>query len=93
MERRVLKADELDAAVATLENWHVEGNALKKKLKFENFAEALAYVNRAGALAEAADHHPDFTLGYGYATLTLTTHDRGGITDVDLALARRIDEQ
>ena len=54
-------------------------------------ADALDFVNRVGVLAEAADHHPDITFGWGYAELELTTHDRGGITDVDVELAKRID--
>ncbi len=64
---------------------------LKKRFAFPNFAAALDLVNRVGALAEAADHHPDITFGWGYAEIALTTHDRGGITDVDIALATKID--
>jgi len=91
MERKVLEGDELAAAVATLDGWEVKGKTLTKRWKFANFAESLAFVNRVGTLAEAADHHPDITFGWGYAELALTTHDRGGITDVDIALARKID--
>lgn len=92
MQRQVLKESELTAALASLDNWQIDGKALKKQLKFENFAAALEFVNRVGALAEAADHHPDIIFGWGYADIALTTHDRGGITDVDIALAKRIDE-
>lgn len=92
MERRLLNADELTAAMNDLNGWAAHGPLLKKSVKFENFAEALAHVNRVGELAEAADHHPDITLGWGYADIALTTHDRGGITDVDISLARQIDE-
>jgi 4a-hydroxytetrahydrobiopterin dehydratase len=48
-------------------------------------------VNKVGALAEEADHHPDIKLGWGYAEFALTTHDRGGLTDFDFDLARKID--
>ncbi|MFT3743238.1 MAG: 4a-hydroxytetrahydrobiopterin dehydratase [Pyrinomonadaceae bacterium] len=92
MERKILDIQQLDNAMKTLEGWKVEGDLLKKSSKFENFAEALAYVNRIGDLAEAADHHPNITFGWGYACVALTTHDRGGITDVDVALAKKIDE-
>ena len=91
MKREILSPDKLTAALKTLNGWTADGKLLKKNFKFENFAAALEFVNRVGALAEAADHHPDITFGWGYAELSLTTHDRGGITDVDIALATKID--
>ncbi|MFN0139731.1 MAG: 4a-hydroxytetrahydrobiopterin dehydratase [Pyrinomonadaceae bacterium] len=92
MERRILRADELHAAIRMLDGWAVDGKFLKKRYEFADFAASLGFVNRVGALAEAADHHPDITFGWGYAEIALTTHDRGGITDVDVSLARRISE-
>ena len=92
MERKILGSEELSTAVAGLRGWTVEDVVLKKQVKFENFAAALDFVNKAGELAEAADHHPDITFGWGYAEIALTTHDRGGITDVDIALAKQIDQ-
>ena len=62
-------------------------NKLLRRLIGEN----IQLVNRVGELAETADHHPDITFGWGYAEIALTTHDRGGITDVDIALAKQID--
>ena len=91
MERKILDPDQLADALSTLEGWTVEEGILKKRSTFENFAASVAYVNRVGELAEAADHHPDISFGWGYAELSLTTHDRGGITDVDISLARSID--
>ena len=91
MERRILNTDELAAAVAGLDGWAAEDKLLKRRWDFANFAEAQAFVNRVGELAEAADHHPDITFGWGYCEIALTTHDRGGITDVDVALAKQID--
>jgi len=91
MERKILAPDQLADALKTLDGWSVDGLMLKKRLTFENFAGSLKFVNRVGELAEAADHHPDITFGWGYAELSLTTHDRGGITDADISLARSID--
>ena len=91
MERRRLTGEELDKAISYLSGWQAVEDHLAKGYKFDNFAAALAFVNSVGKLAEAADHHPDIAFGWGYARLELMTHDRGGITDVDLALARRID--
>ena len=92
MERRILRPDELHKALGELSGWSVDGKFLKRRYEFTNFTESLEFVNRVGSLAEAADHHPDTTFGWGYAEIALTTHDCGGITDVDVSLARRINE-
>jgi len=92
MERKILDPDRLADALSTLDGWSVDGPMLKKRLNFENFVASLEFVNRVGQLAEAVDHHPDITFGWGYAELSLMTHDRGGITDVDISLARSIDQ-
>ena len=89
-KRIILTDGELNAALSELDGWHVEGKCLRRRWTFENFAASQAFVNRVGVLAEDADHHPDIKFGWGYAELLLTTHDRGGITDVDIALAAKI---
>ena len=93
MERRRLNSNEVEsglAGLAGLPGWSMAEDRIELKRKFENFADALQFVNDVGVLAEAADHHPDISFGWGYASVELTTHDRGGVTDVDLALARSI---
>jgi 4a-hydroxytetrahydrobiopterin dehydratase len=70
----------------------VEETSLVKRWTFEDFAQALAFVNKVGALAEQKNHHPDIAFGWGKAELTLTTHDSGGITSRDVALATAIDQ-
>ncbi|MEO6051280.1 MAG: 4a-hydroxytetrahydrobiopterin dehydratase [Pyrinomonadaceae bacterium] len=92
MNRKILDEKELSDAIETLAGWAADRKLLKKRFKFENFGDALAFVNKVGAIADSADHHPDITFGWGYAEIALTTHDRGGITDVDIALAAKIDE-
>ena len=91
MERRKLSLEEIEDKLRQLEGWTVDGNAIKRRYEFENFAQSLEFVNKVGAIAEEADHHPDITFGWGYAEIATTTHDRGGITDVDFALAEKID--
>ena len=91
MERRKLTPEEVEAAIAGLDGWHTKDDKLFKRFEFPNFAESLAFVNKAGAIADAADHHPDITLGWGYAEFDITTHDRGGITPFDIDLAKKID--
>lgn len=92
MKRELLDENTLSTALETLKEWSIAGSSLKRRLAFHNFAESLDFVNRVGALADEADHHPDISFGWGYAELLLTTHDRGGITDVDIALAKKIDK-
>ncbi len=71
--------------------WQEENNSLVKEFSFADFASALAFVNKVGELAESHNHHPDIFLGWGKVTITLTTHDAGGITEKDRALAVAID--
>ncbi|PYS98719.1 MAG: 4a-hydroxytetrahydrobiopterin dehydratase [Acidobacteria bacterium] len=83
---------EIEESIKATDGWTLEGDSLFKRFEFQNFAESLAFVNRVGEIAEAADHHPDITFGWGYAELRTTTHDRGGITDVDFGLVGKIDQ-
>lgn len=91
MERKKLTSEEVENALAGLNGWTAGDDKLKKRFEFTNFAESLAFVNKAGQIAEAADHHPDIKLGWGYAEFEVTTHDRGGITAFDIDLAEKID--
>jgi 4a-hydroxytetrahydrobiopterin dehydratase len=93
MDRRKLSEVEIKQELAKLKDWQVlDGKKLYKKFDFRNFQAALDFVNRVGARAEAHDHHPDIRLGWGYAEFEIMTHDRGGLTDFDFALAGEIDE-
>lgn len=92
MERRKLSPEEVLEKLKDLPDWSVDGNAIKRRFEFKNFAESLAFINKVGAIAEEADHHPDITFGWGYAEIATTTHDRDGVTDVDISLAEKIDQ-
>ena len=72
-------------------SFQVETNSIVKRYAFDDFATALAFTNQVGALAEDHGHHPDIALGWGAASVSLTTHDIGGIHMADLILAARID--
>ncbi len=91
MERKTLSDEEIEKAVNELDDWKVENKNLKKRFEFKNFAEALDFVNKAGAIAEEKDHHPDIAFGWGYAEFEITTHDAGGLTRNDFDLAKEID--
>jgi 4a-hydroxytetrahydrobiopterin dehydratase len=71
--------------------WRREGDELVKVHTGKAFADALAYVNAVGALAEEMNHHPDISIRWNRVTLRLSTHDAGGLTEADLSLARQID--
>ena len=88
----VLSPDAADAALAERSvAWRRDGSELVKQSKRAGFAGALAYVNEVGALAEAANHHPDIDIRWDTVTLRLSTHSAGGLTEKDLALAAQID--
>jgi 4a-hydroxytetrahydrobiopterin dehydratase len=92
MERKKLGADEILFNLAEMEDWKAENNILSRRFEFKNFAEALEFVNKVGAIAEKLDHHPDISFGWGYAEINLTTHDRNGITAFDFAVAQEVNE-
>jgi 4a-hydroxytetrahydrobiopterin dehydratase len=74
-----------------LTGWSRRGDALTRTYQFRNFVDAMEFVNRVASLAEGANHHPDIDIRYSKVTLTLSTHDAGGITANDLGLAKAID--
>jgi 4a-hydroxytetrahydrobiopterin dehydratase len=68
------------------------GVAITRELRFDDFAAAVAFVNRVAEAAEAANHHPDILVhGYNKVRLTLSTHSEGGLTERDFELASAID--
>lgn len=83
---------EIRAALADLPGWVVEGEALRKVYQFKTFRQAMAFVNQVAGLATEARHHPEICINYNRVTLTLTTHDEGGLTEKDIALAQRIEQ-
>ncbi|HLW44711.1 MAG TPA: 4a-hydroxytetrahydrobiopterin dehydratase [Acidimicrobiales bacterium] len=88
----VLSASDVDAAIdARGLHWRRDGDVLVKEADRGDFAGALTYVNRVGALAEAANHHPDIDIRWKNVVLRLSTHSAGGLTNLDLALAAEID--
>jgi 4a-hydroxytetrahydrobiopterin dehydratase len=79
----------VDTGVVATEGWSEVDGALERKFEFGNFVEALAFVNRVGALAEAENHHPDIAISYNRVTLRWWTHTAGGITERDRELAEK----
>ncbi len=86
-----LSEREIASALATLPGWRVEGGAIGRDWALPDFAAAFALAGRIAEVAEALGHHPDVTFGWGRVSVSATTHDVGGLTALDVALARRID--
>ena len=73
-------------------SWIEQDKALHREIKTPDFITAYNMVSRVVAPAESMNHHPDLAFGWGYVRITITTHDTGGITAKDYALAEKIDE-
>ncbi len=80
-------------ALADLRNWKEVGgrDAIKRDFKFADFNQAWGFMSRVALAAEKADHHPEWSNVYNYVSITLSTHDAGGLSDKDVALAKVID--
>jgi len=88
------EAAALAQAIGELAGWQTvdQGQAIERHFAFRNFAEAFAFMTRVAMLAEKHDHHPDWSNSYRKVTIRLTSHDIGGLSERDLAMARRIDK-
>jgi 4a-hydroxytetrahydrobiopterin dehydratase len=87
----ILDPADIDRALATLEGWRREGDAILRDLRFPSFMDAIRFIDRVAVVAERADHHPELTNVYWNVGIRLTTHDAGGVTARDIDLARAID--
>jgi 4a-hydroxytetrahydrobiopterin dehydratase len=88
----LLSKAQIESHASHLEGWTVEGKELRITKTFKDFIEAIAFVNLLVAPAEAAAHHPDITISYNRVTISLTTHDAGGLTIQDFELAKIISQ-
>jgi len=88
-----LTDEERTAALSELAGWSPsrEGKAIERKLVFADFSEAFAFMTRVALLAESQDHHPEWFNVYNRVEITLTTHDAGGLSQRDIAMAKAID--
>lgn len=86
----LLDDSELSAAVADLPGWEVVDRRLHREMRFRDFATAFAFMAASATAAEKLDHHPDWSNVWATVVVDLSTHDAGGITALDVALARRM---
>jgi 4a-hydroxytetrahydrobiopterin dehydratase len=87
-----LDDDAISAALAGLDGWTREGDAITRTFRFPDFARAFGFMASAALAAEAMNHHPDWSNVYNRVTVHLSTHDAGGLTQNDIDLAGRMDE-
>lgn len=88
----VLSQAEIQQVLKQLPGWAQNGNRIERKFHFDNFVKAMEFVNHIAEAAEAVNHHPDIFISYNNVTLSLLSHDSGGVTQRDVKMAGRINE-
>lgn len=86
-----LSAAEIQKRLGALQGWSTDGPAIKKEWQFRDFVQALAFINKIAQLAERHGHHPELYNVYNRVSLRFSTHDAGGLTAKDFAIAEEID--
>ena len=87
-----LAAKQISLDLKAVPKWSQNAQTIRRTFAFEGFLEALDFVNRIGTKAQKVNHHPDIDIRFNKVTLTLSTHDEGGITGKDFFLAQQCDE-
>jgi len=87
----LIPEDEIEEFVKKVPEWDVEDKGITRVLDFDEFMEAIDFVNGVAEIAEEANHHPDIDIRWCQVTLRLVTHDVGGLTEADFDLAQKID--
>ena len=90
--RQKLSDLEIQRALGRLPGWSRRSDTLTKTYAFASFADGIAFVNRVAKAADRMNHHPDIDIRYTKITCVLSTHDAGGVTESDLALAQEIEK-
>lgn len=91
MTMQKIAPDQIDRKMTEFPDWSLTSGKIARTFGFEDFPAAMTFVNRVADLAERLHHHPDFMIRGSKVTLTVTTHDAGGITEKDLTFAREVD--
>ncbi|GJL65398.1 MAG: putative pterin-4-alpha-carbinolamine dehydratase [Nitrospirales bacterium] len=85
-----LSPQEINSKLTELSGWELQGSKLHREFKFADFVEAFGFMSRVALLAESAGHHPEWFNVYNTVNIDLATHDVGGISEADFALAEKI---
>ena len=87
----LIKQGELKERMKKIPEWELEKKHIERTFEFDDFADAIDFVNAVAEVAEEEEHHPDNDNRYNKVRLVLSTHSKGGLTDLDFGLAERID--
>ncbi len=87
----LLKANEAKERLKKIPEWELEKKHIERTFEFDDFTESIDFVNGVAEVAEDEEHHPDIDIRYNKVRLVLSTHNKGGLTDLDFSLAERID--
>ncbi len=87
-----LSPAQLKDELTHLAGWQASGDAISKTYAFEDYYEAMAFVNAVAFIAHAADHHPDMEVGYNKVKVKYSTHDAGGVTELDVRCAEAVED-
>ena len=89
-----LNQDQINVNLSKLSGWSFENESIFKQFEFNDFIEALSFVNAVGMEAEKMDHHPDILMfAWNKVRITISTHSAGGVTEKDFSLAQKIEER
>ena len=92
MNREKLSVSEITAALAGLPGWSYADGKLRREFKFDDFVHAWGFMSSCALVAEAMNHHPDWSNVWNRVTVELMTHDAGGVSQNDIELARRMNQ-
>lgn len=87
-----LTDSDIQERLADLEGWALDGSSIRRDFEFLDFAEAFGFMAAVACVAERINHHPDWSNTYNRVTISLTSHDVGGLSDRDFRLARRVNQ-
>jgi 4a-hydroxytetrahydrobiopterin dehydratase len=87
----LIKASDAKVRLKKVPEWELEKKHIERTFEFDDFADAIDFVNAIAEVAEDEEHHPDIEIHYNKVRLVLSTHSKGGLTELDFALAERID--
>lgn len=89
---QLLSPDELSTALGALDGWSGDSSQIRRSVKAPSFAAGIRLVDAVAEIADGMDHHPDIDIRWTTITFACSTHSEGGVTDLDVTLARRIDD-